>query len=284
MSIHVSVRSGASRLRFVSFAAVLLFCGTIPGRAQTAFDVASVRPNNGEGRSLLEATPGRFAATNISVQRLLLIAYGVQDFQMVGAPSWTASEHYDVTAKASGGTTVNQMEGPMLQALLQERFGLKAHREIRVLPRYELRVIEGTSKLHRSIDGSCRPYVKDAQPDMASNGKPAVPFCGLHRTEDGSSRRLEGKGVTFADLAVSLSHSYNTDLNSVVADATGLSGGFDMSLQWTNDADVAASATGLSAAPSLPTALREQLGLKLERSKGEVEVLVIDHIDRPGAN
>lgn len=200
---------------------------------------------------------------------------------MVGAPAWTASERYDVTAKASGDTTVNQMEGPMLQALLQERFGLKAHREIRVLPRYELKFAEGTPKLHRSIDGSCKPYVKDAKPDMSSNGKPAVPFCGLHRTENGSSRRLEGKGVTVADLAASLSHSYNTDLNSVVVDATGLSGGFDVSLQWTNDADVA---TGVSAAPLLPTALREQLGLKLERSKGEIEVLVIDYIDRPEAN
>jgi len=203
---------------------------------------------------------------------------------MVGAPSWTASEHYDVTAKASSDTTVNQMEGPMLQALLQERFGLKAHREIRVLPRYELRVVEGTPKLRPSVEGSCRQYVKDAQPNMASNGKPTVPICGLHRTEEGPSRRLEGKGVTVADLAASLSHSYNTDLNSVVVDATGLSGGFDVSLQWTNDVDVTASATGLSAAPSLPTALREQLGLKLERSKGEVEVLVIDHIDRPEAN
>lgn len=283
MSIHVSIRSGAYGLRFVCFAAVLLVCGATYGRAQTAFDVASVRLNTGEGRSLLEATPGRFAATNISVQRLLLIAYSIQDFQMVDAPSWTASEHYDVTAKASGDTTVNQMEGPMLQALLLERFGLKAHREIRVLPRYELKVAEGTSKLRRSVEGSCRPYVKDAQPDMASNGKPAVPFCGLHRTEEGPNRRLEGKGVTIADLAASLSHSYNTDLNSVVVDVTGLSGGFDMSLRWTNDTD-AQSVRGLSADPSLPTALREQLGLKLERSKGEVEVLVIDHLDRPEAN
>lgn len=281
MSIQVSIRSGALRLRFISFAAVLLLCGAIRGYAQTAFDVASVRANNGEGRSLLEATPGRFEATNISVQRLLLIAYGIQDFQMAGAPSWTASEHYDVTAKASGDATVNQMEGPMLQALLQERFGLKEHREIRVLPRYELRVIEGATKLHRSVEGSCKPYVKDAQPDMASNGKPAVPFCGLHRTEEGPSRRLEGKGVTVADLAASLSHSYNTDLNSVVVDATGLSGGFDVSLRWTNDSD-APQASAVD--PSLPTALREQLGLRLERSKGEVEVLVIDHIDRPEAN
>ncbi|MEG9433812.1 TIGR03435 family protein [Terriglobus sp. ADX1] len=284
MSIHVSIQSGARRLRFVCFAAALLVCGAVCGHAQTSFDVASVRPNNGEGRSLLEATPGRLAATNISVQRLLLIAFGIQDFQMVDAPSWTASEHYDVTAKASGDTTVNQMEGPMLQALLQERFGLKAHREIKVLPRYELRTIKGALKLHRSVEGSCKPYVKDAQPDMASNGKPAVPFCGLHRTEEGPSRRLEGKGVTIADLAASLSHSYNTDLNSVVVDLTGLSGGFDMNLQWTNDADALPSAAGLSAGLSLPTALREQLGLRLERSKGEVEVLVIDHIDRPEAN
>src|SRR5580698_4965008 len=97
---------------------VALSLGLLPGATKT-FEVASVKPNDHGGRALIQALPGRLVMTNFSLHRLVLLAYGVQDYQLLGDPNWVASEHYDIEAKADGDTSVQEMEGPMLQALLE---------------------------------------------------------------------------------------------------------------------------------------------------------------------
>lgn len=227
--------------------------------------------------------------TNLALRRLILIAYGIQDHQLLGVPPWIDSEHYDIQAKAGGNTTVQQMEGPLLQDLLRERFKLMLHREMRQLPVYELAVAKGAAKLQSSKDGSCTPYSLDSPPPPPTQGEPRTPFCGLHSGVDGLNRTLDGKGVTMTALATNLSRTYNSLLGRNVIDRTGLTGTFDIHLTWAMDPLTASADAGAApppdvTGPSIVTALREQLGLKLESARGPVEVLVIDHVERPSAN
>lgn len=255
--------------------------------AGVEFEVASVRQSeDAQGRALVQATPGRLTLTQISLQRLLVIAYDIQDYQLAGEPSWGESNRYDIVAKASISTTVQEMEGPMLQALLEDRFKMKLHRETRLLPLYELTVAKGGPKLHPLEKGSCTPYVKGSQPAVApAPGEIQPLYCGVHRTGAGLSPTLDGKGVSMAELAANLSRSYNTVLGRDIIDKTGIPGTFDIHLTWTNDpGSMDAASTSTAADASIFTALQEQLGLKLRSAKGPVEVLVIDHIETPSPN
>jgi uncharacterized protein (TIGR03435 family) len=264
----------------------LVFGQAQPPSTRPEFEVASVRlAANAQGKSLLQAVPGRLLMTNLTPQRLILIAYGVQDYQLSGGPQWLNSEHYDIQATADSNATVQQMEGPMLQVLLEKRFQMTIHRETRQLPVYELVVGKRDVGLQQSKEGSCTPYSQDSPPP-AIPAKPQTMFCGFHLTVDGLNRTLDGKGVTMAMLAANLSRTYNSSLGRNVLDATGLTGTFDMNLNWSID-PLAPSETAPPqdrTGPSLFTALPEQLGLKLESAKGPVEVLVIDHIEKPSAN
>lgn len=106
---------------------------------QAHFEVASVKHNvSGSEKAYLQVTPGRLTITNVALKRLVLNAYDLKDYQISGDPSWIASEHYDIRATAEGNPSVKQMEGPMLHALLEDRFRLTFHRETRQLPVYEL--------------------------------------------------------------------------------------------------------------------------------------------------
>jgi uncharacterized protein (TIGR03435 family) len=268
----------------------LAFCQAQLPPARPGFEVASVKPAaNADGRALLQAAPGRLMMTNLALRRLILIAYGVQDYQLLGDPPWLGSEHYDIQAKADGNSSVQQMEGPMLQVLLEERFKLTLHREKRQLPVYELAVVKGGAKLQHSKPGSCTPYSLDAPPPPSTPSEPRPAFCGLHGAVDGLNRTLDGKGVTMEMLAANLSRAYNSLLGRNVVNATGLSGTFDVHLTWAIDPLTAAAAPDTApppdpTGPTILTALQEQLGLKLESAKGPVEVLVIDHIEKPSAN
>jgi uncharacterized protein (TIGR03435 family) len=276
------------------FLAAMAFATVGVSRAQppsvhSGFEVASVKPTvNAEGQSLLQAVPGRLRMTNLALRRLILNAYAVQDYQLSGDPSWVASEHYDIQATTAGTTSVQQMEGPMLRALLAERFKLTLHRETRQLPVYQLVVGKGGVKLQLSKEGSCTPYSVDSPPPPAPTpGQPNGNFCGLHLSVDGLNRTLDGKGVALAAVATTLSRTYTSNLGRNVIDRTGLTGTFDVHLKWAIDPLTSPAAPGAAqdlAGPSLPTALQEQLGLRLESTRGPVEVLVIDHIERPSEN
>jgi uncharacterized protein (TIGR03435 family) len=226
--------------------------------------------------------------TNLTPRRLILNAYGIQDYELSGDPPWIASEHYDIEATARGDSSVQQMEGPMLQVLLEDRFKLSLHRETRPLPVYELTVGKGGPKLQPLLEGSCTPYPVDSAPPPAPTPGQNQNFCGLRLSVKGLTRELDGQGVTMAVLAASLSRTYNSDLGRNVIDKTGLSGTFDLRLKWAIQRLAAPANPGATPAddsgPSLFNALQDQLGLRLEPAKGPVEVLVIDHIEKPSAN
>jgi uncharacterized protein (TIGR03435 family) len=224
---------------------------------------------------------------NLALRRLILIAWDIQDYQLSGDPAWIDSGHYDIEATAAPGATVQQMEGPMLQALLEERFRLTIHRETRQLPVYELAIAKDGPKLQPSKEGSCTPYSVDSSPPASTpvltQGAPRPNFCGFHRVpDDGFNRTLDGTGITTAGLAETLSRTYNSSLGRNIIDATGLTGTFDVHLKWA--IDPLSSSTGPDTSSSIFAALQEQLGLKLESAKAPVEVLVIDHIEKPSAN
>ena len=259
---------------------LLGWMGLALAQPRSEFEVASIKPVEYSEKAFFQALPGKLAAKNISARALILIAFGVENYQLAGAPEWIGSEQYNLEAKASGSSTIQQMEEPMLQTLLEQRFRLAIHREKRMISGYELR-LSGTPKLNIA-DGTCTPFPLDQPPppaNVAGAGGPT--FCGYPRIRnagaDGHSWAIDGKGVAMRDLARAL---IRAELHAPVADRTGLSGSFDVHLEWLGDAANASDSTQAQ----LYTALREELGLKLETAKVPVEVVVIDHIEKPSPN
>jgi len=116
----------------------------------------------------VQALPGgRLVMRNFSLYGLIQFAYGVKAFQVVGEPAWIGAAHYDVQAKSDGDFSVNQMEGPMLQRLLADRFQLKLHRETRQMPVYELSVAKAGVKMRVTQTGECVLYDANATPPAA---------------------------------------------------------------------------------------------------------------------
>lgn len=234
---------------------------------QSALEVASVvRNESGPGAQRVGMQPGgTLVVVNFPLRSLVLMAHRIQPSQLVGGPEWLRSERYDITARAVSKSSTVDAFGTALAAVLEERFKLKTHREMRELPVYELVLARADGTLGRGltrVPAGCG----SPQPD------PTVqPRCNMN-TPPG---RLTGTGVTIAMLAAGLGSSFDR----VLVDRTGLSGWFDLALEWTPGlAD--AAATG----PTLVTALREQLGLGVEPGRAEVEVVVIDSIEKPTAN
>jgi uncharacterized protein (TIGR03435 family) len=191
---------------------------------------------------------GRFVASNVSLAFLLHMAFGVDDQQILAKPSWLETELFDIAARPEEGVTLTHEElQPLLQNLLQQRFHLVTHRELRMVRGYGLVVAKGGAKL------------------QASKGDHPPGY----RVYVGPSR-LEGLNWSTQNLAAMLQPAAGLP----VVDKTGIAGGYDIKLGFA--ADLATD----SSLPSLFTALRETLGLKLQAQKVPVEMLVIDHVDR----
>ncbi len=221
--------------------------------AKLEFEVASIKPSATVGSFTIDFPPGgRFSARNLTVAILLRTAYLVQDYQILGGPNWMNSAGFDIEARASAGTGEPPRDQvlKMIQALLAERFHLGLHGETRQLPVYNLVVGKTGSKL------------KPAE----SNAAPARTL---------KMGELSTQKMSMATLANLLAF----DLKRPVKDETGLHGEFAFTLEWT--LGLGESDTGQLSRPSLFTAVQEQLGLKLEAAKGPVEILVIDHLEKP---
>ena len=201
---------------------------------------------------------GGFSSRNLSVSMLIQSAYNVKPWEIVGGPGWLTTDGYDIEAKAEGNPTF-QEKLEMLRPLLADRFQLKFHRETRQMPIYSLTVAKNGPKLQATAAG-VRGFIR--------------PGRGL----------IDGKGVTMGTLAGFLGGS----LGQRVTDNTGVIGGFDIRLEWTPtevEADYKYDDRPIDpTGPSIFAAIQEQLGLKLEASKGPIEVLVIDHVERPSEN
>lgn len=291
-----------------------------PATQPLEFDVVSVKPNNsGIPRVGLQFPGGRLNGINITVQALFGLAFRVQPFQIVGAPDWVGSERFDVMATSTVTPTLDQ-RASMVQALLADRFKLSVHRETSELPVYGLVLAKNDGTLGprlRRSELDCVALAAAARggapllggpgggdPRGAPRGGPGAPGqpapagqpqvqvqqaqlggCG----STGGPGQRTSRGVTMAELATSLSGL----VNRVVINRTGLGGAFDFELQWTPDQFQGAGPLGGipgapppapstdSTFPSLFTALQEQLGLRLDSQRGPVEVIVIDHVERP---
>lgn len=241
---------------------LIMAAGSLVLKGQKEFEVASIKPSapgGGQRFRMQFAEGGRVTASNVTVLILIQQAYGVRDFQIQGAPSWIGSEHYDITTVAAGGTQPDDL-GPMMQALLADRFKLLLHRVTKELPVYALVVGKGGSKLQASTSAQMRIRTGRGQFDMQ-----------------------KGEMKTFANELA-------RQLGRTVIDKTELAGEYDFKLEWTPDeaqsgpaaepGTVQIEGTG----PSIFTALQEQLGLKLESTKGPVEILMIDRVEKASEN
>jgi uncharacterized protein (TIGR03435 family) len=198
---------------------------------------------------------------------------------MEGDPAWIRSASYSIDAKSDGPQSGAMMRGPMMQALLEERFHLKTHREMREVPVYEMTVDKGGPKFRPKKEGSCQP----ADPSGDLTVRPDGEVCAtLKVLRKGPTMVIDFLGVTLDVLAKDL----HPDGRPVI-DRTGLTGAYDIHLELETAAPNS-SGPGAASDP-LPhasdvTAIREQLGLRLVPAKGPVEFLIIDHIEKPTEN
>ena len=268
-----------------------------PTPARAGFEVASIKlnPACGGGRGSGPPTPGRLEITCASLHDLIQQAYGIfangpkftlKRLRITGGPAWLDSDAYTISAKADGGTPIWQMNGPMLQALLEERFALKLHREMREGSVYDLTIAKGGPKLKATPEGGCVPLDlnQNRLPGPQTPGGPHVRYCGSTQSMSNMGKTtMSGWGATMANLAGMLSPGVGRD----IIDKTGLTGMFDYHLEFSRDevrAQVDAGEASMPEGSSLFTAIEEQLGLKLVSAKGPVEYVVIDHIERPTDN
>jgi len=272
-------------VRLHALALVLLSIGSIGLKAQgapamtpkvPALDVISVKPDPNED-ARMGLTGDGLTARGASLHWLLTEAFQVNGDQLVGEPPWSTSALWAIDAKVVGedvplltGLTMAQRLG-MYQQILTDRFGLKYHHDQRERPGYALVLVKGGPKLTASNAETVAQATKHpGRPGNLQMGRGA----------------LSGEGTTMHFLAIMLSRQ----LGRTVVDQTGLTGRYDFNLTWTpQDAAVPAppaadSSAELAAGPSLFASVQEQLGLKLESIKGPVDVLVIDHVEKPTAN
>jgi uncharacterized protein (TIGR03435 family) len=263
-----------------------------PDTKPPAFEVASIKQNkSGENNGMMTGLlTSQFTATNVLLRNFIIFAYQIQGFQLEGGPSWITSDRFDIVAKAEGNPPPQVPGGPpgplrlMMRALLADRFKLLLHPQTKELPIYALVMAKVDKTLgpqmHRS-DTDCAAIRAKINRGGAPPPSPGEwPLCGI-RTRPGG---MGAGGLPLSELAASLSQV----LERVVVDHTGLMGNFDLTLTWTPDQVPQRDSAGGPAlppidpnGPSIFTAVQEQLGLKLESTKGPVDVLVIDSVDHP---
>jgi len=255
------------------------------------YEVATIKPSpsSSDGRMMMMFNPDGVSISGVPLQMIVREAFRVEDDRIVGAPGWVKKNRYDIQAKVAAEDApkleklkIDQRQS-MLLPLLEERFNLKYHHETRELPSYALVVAKGGPKMKTS-----------EVPDVPKPGDPPSPDSGQKRF-----MRMMGPGHVEAEGSnmQGLTQILSQQLGRTVVDKTGLSGNYDYTLNWTPDNAPPPMPGGgpeggpprndggnNEAGPSLLTALQEQLGLKLESEKGEVDVIVIDHIDLPSEN
>jgi uncharacterized protein (TIGR03435 family) len=263
----------------VLFSTVIGLWVPLLGQAQSdqkplAFDVVSVKPNkSGDVSVSMTPSPGGITMINYTLQFILRTAYKAQDWQLIGGPSWMTTDRFDVAATTSTGHLPIGLQ-EMLQAFLRDRFRLVAHMETRQLPIYALVKArrDGTLGSHLKLPSDCTPPLPQRNPPAHS-----TTTC----TNEVRLGAILARGVTTLNLAGNLS----VFLDRSVVDRTGISGLIDYDVSWTpelrTDPNAGERPTTDGTGPSLFTAVQEQLGLKLESTKGPVDVVVIDHVERP---
>jgi uncharacterized protein (TIGR03435 family) len=256
----------------------LLFLATLGG-AQTPskpapdlkFEVASLKPSPPDSRGgAIRPSPGgeRYEANGIPLKLMIQVAYRVKADQVVGLPAWIDSDLFDMNAKAERPSSVEELH-VMLQNLLAERFQLKFHRATKELPMYAMTVDKAGPKLEsHEAKSAGDPWIDQAQTKF------------LHLTLTATSAPMDYLAWRLSML-----------LDLPVVDQTHLKGGYDFKISYTADlppniapeAHVNGEAIDTTG-PTIFEAMRQQLGLKLEKTRGPVEILQIDHVEKLSGN
>jgi uncharacterized protein (TIGR03435 family) len=250
-------------------------------RDSVAFSVVSVKTNRTGDRAIRTDTlaGGRFIAENVPTRTLIQLACRVDAYQISGAPDWIDADRFDIDARADvdlppmrGPLSANGAVPQMVQALLADRFKLLAHREQRDGPAFRL----------TRVDANRAARLTAAKVDCAAAAaeKPREIIQGC--TTRISPGTIVMEGAPIARLVDTLSGL----LGRAVIDDTGLTGRFDLELQWQPPLPPGPAGTPPAApdGPSLFTAIREQLGLRLDAGRAPVDALVIDRLERPTPN
>jgi uncharacterized protein (TIGR03435 family) len=241
--------------------------------AQSAFEVASVKfsdPINHPIVSLRAYPGGRVVITTCTLKDIIMRAYRVRRDSITGGPRWVDDDQFDITAKAPAGSAAAAFIPPsdgslspalqsMVGSLLADRFGLKFHREIRELPALSLEVVKGGARLQPARDPSAEPRW------------PALPRS-----------KPEWRSITMRMLVAILDNRYGP-----IVDNTGLTGSYDFDLTYDpqiRDTGDSNDTPADSSQVSLRTALEEQVGLRLRKTKAPLEFIVIDQAKKPNEN
>ncbi|HEY2380420.1 MAG TPA: TIGR03435 family protein [Terriglobia bacterium] len=261
--------------------------------ARPSFEIASIKGNSTARPHVGDEPGGRFVATGVPLTVLIGYAYPGTRVDFSAKPAWADTDLWDIEAKAPEGSVPPRTKLPdftkpdtinlMVQSLLEDRFQMKVHREIREVPMYEVTVAKGGLKMKLS---------EDQTPPAPGDGPPrpgTAPRGGMRMARgdfQGAAVSMENAVLTIGQLA-----------GRRAIDKTGLPGLYDFHLQWTPDvfstplpfeprgnAAPPPPPPGDPAGPSLITAIEEQLGLKLQSTKGPVEMLIIDSLQKPSAN
>jgi uncharacterized protein (TIGR03435 family) len=257
--------------------------------------------------------PGRWTTENFSLASLVTLAYNLKRYEYSG-PSWMDTERFDIVAKVPLGATKEQFR-VMLQNLLVERFKLTFHNEKKEMQVYELMVAKNGPKLKESVEEPpSAEAAKAGGPDAGALGAPPPPPPpppggvmpritmdkeGFPVLPGGMAGRgpmtimMNGRARTqaFRQSSQQIADMLSNQIGKPVTDATGLKGKYDFKLQWAADsmgrmpppppgAEGGAPSPPEDSGPTIYAAIQDQLGLKLEQKKGQVEMLVVDHAEK----
>lgn len=246
------------------------------------FEVASIKPHApGETSSSTNLVSGGINATNVTLRQLIVRAFDIQDFQLLGGPAWINDDRWDIMARTPDFVmpkdlnsvsdqqrkTIQEQMQERLRSLLTDRFGLAVRRETKEQPIYALLVAKNGPKLQPT---TAKGSNNGANTNM-SNGRGTATFTAVNM------------GVLAQQLA--------RRTGRPVVDKTGLTGKYDFKLEWTADVGQPGAVEGRPGAnasepagPTIFTAVQEQLGLRLESQKGPVEMIVIERVEKPSEN
>jgi uncharacterized protein (TIGR03435 family) len=234
-------------------------CGQ-PG-TRPSFEVASIKPSNADPSSSgIHTRHGKLNANNVTLKRCIMGAYGIGPHQIFGGPDWLDSDRFEIAAKADQPTDDDAVLMGMLQSLLADRFKLAIHRETRTISAFLLVAAKKGPKLERAEGG-------EASTNASTTNIRAL---------------IDARNTTMDRFAEVLSRQ----MDLPVVNRTGLEGVFNLKLQWTleNAKPIKPASGTTTEGPSIFTAIQEQLGLRLLSQKAPVEVVVVEHAERPSEN
>jgi uncharacterized protein (TIGR03435 family) len=264
----------------------------IPKWEAVSIKPCAIRGQRGGGARV---TPGRIALNCQPVSAFIAWAYvqyaggqarpfyaiGNSGTALEGGPSWIYSDRYTIEATVNGSPSNAMMQGPMLQAILEDRFNVKVHTETREVPVYHVTVAPGGPKLRPFKPGTCVPIDVHREEPVPPPLPQGQRYCESFVTPKGSTLSIHAEGSSVEEF-VTLFLSTLSLAERRVIDRSGITGLFDIELEFTppRSDDPAAAQGGVS----VFTALREQLGLRLESARGPGQFLVVDSVERPTEN